>query len=213
MTLLIALAAGRGEAGAKAKQQATEDGWPGRAPRITIRLLNEARVPARALADMRQTVDGIFHKAGVGITWSECPLDPKGQAHGSCASALTLDQFEVRLTSRCRAKLGVLGHAVGQKASVCYENVVVMSDWRYTGIMLGCALAHELGHLLLATEKHSLDGLMAGPWDGHIFRLAEQASLSFASKEARRVRRAAEVRMAAAGVAREHAQTAKQPKP
>ena len=50
--------------------------------------------------------------------------------------------------------------------------------------MLACAIAHELGHLLLPTAGHSDLGLMRAWWDRDDFGRAERGQLRFSAEEA-----------------------------
>jgi hypothetical protein len=54
-------------------------------------------------------------------------------------------------------------------------------------IVLGCAIAHELGHLLLPVNAHAADGIMRARWDSHLIGRAG-GFLSFAPDQARLLR-------------------------
>lgn len=51
-------------------------------------------------------------------------------------------------------------------------------------VVLGCALVHELGHLLLKSSEHSRNGLMATGWGCQSLIEAERGNLLFSQKEA-----------------------------
>jgi hypothetical protein len=53
--------------------------------------------------------------------------------------------------------------------------------------MLGHLMAHELGHLLLASTAHSSKGLMRSRWSGADLRLAMRGGLLFDSQQAKRI--------------------------
>ena len=51
-------------------------------------------------------------------------------------------------------------------------------------LVLACAIAHEIGHLLLPTSRHSDLGLMRASWDRDDFGRAERGQLRFSNEEA-----------------------------
>ena len=55
--------------------------------------------------------------------------------------------------------------------------------------ILGCILAHEIGHLLLGVGSHSGKGIMTANWSGETLLLADQRRLRFTPKQGRRIRR------------------------
>lgn len=75
-------------------------------------------------------------------------------------------------------------------ANIFYERVEALaaSGNAARAIVLGHALAHEIGHLLLGTNDHSLKGLMRGEWLREELRHAAQGNLSFTSEEGEKIR-------------------------
>src|SRR5262249_38908584 len=76
---------------------------------------------------------------------------------------------------------------------VFYERVRAEAE-RYdvsTALVLACAMAHELGHLLLPAPGHSRDGLMRPCWTRDDFQRASQGTLRFSSEQAKQIRAAA----------------------
>ena len=51
-------------------------------------------------------------------------------------------------------------------------------------LVLACAIAHEIAHLLLPTGGHSDLGLMRASWDRDDFGRAERGQLRFSAEEA-----------------------------
>jgi hypothetical protein len=51
-----------------------------------------------------------------------------------------------------------------------------------TAIILGHAMAHELGHLLLGTNSHSSDGLMRAQWNRGDLAEAARGNLLFSAQ-------------------------------
>jgi hypothetical protein len=67
--------------------------------------------------------------------------------------------------------------------------------------LLGHAIAHELGHLLLATSAHGPVGLMRGVWSQEEVRRGHPSDWRFAPQEIAAMRRRAEARRLAASAA------------
>jgi hypothetical protein len=68
--------------------------------------------------------------------------------------------------------------------------------------LLGRAIAHELGHLLLATTTHGPVGLMRAHWSREEVRRGQPRDWSFAPTELAAMRRRAEARERDAQIAR-----------
>lgn len=49
-------------------------------------------------------------------------------------------------------------------------------------------MAHELGHLLLGTNSHSVNGLMRAHWDWENLQAAQRGELLFLRPEAAQIR-------------------------
>ena len=56
------------------------------------------------------------------------------------------------------------------------------------GIILGHAMAHELGHLLLRSMEHSQTGIIGSRWGKEELRLSETGRLLFTTGQAEAMR-------------------------
>jgi hypothetical protein len=56
--------------------------------------------------------------------------------------------------------------------------------------LLGRAIAHEMGHLLLGSSRHTTSGLMRAFWSHEELRGLKPAHWGFSRREADRIRRA-----------------------
>jgi hypothetical protein len=63
-----------------------------------------------------------------------------------------------------------------------------MESYTPTAIILGHAMAHELGHLLLGMNSHSRDGLMRAQWNRGDLAEAVRGNLLFSAQESTRMR-------------------------
>jgi hypothetical protein len=73
-------------------------------------------------------------------------------------------------------------------------------------IILGCVIAHEIGHLLLGTNSHSGSGVMQQRWERRQIRQAMTGTLLFTPKQAKLIQAEMQKRMLAGA-------TGQQPRP
>jgi hypothetical protein len=57
-------------------------------------------------------------------------------------------------------------------------------------IILGCAMAHEVGHLLLGSNSHSVSGVMQARWERKHIRQALMGAMLFTPDQGRRLQAA-----------------------
>ncbi|MGC9997313.1 MAG: hypothetical protein ABSE79_18500 [Terriglobia bacterium] len=154
--------------------------------KITVRVYNYAHVPSGALAGAETEARRILTAAGVDSLWLDC-FGPRGQfrseANEGCAGLLGGRVLAVRIlpgTTLAKAAFHdtVFGFAEGTAvASVFYGRITDFAygvdgqDWEIP-LILGDAMTHELGHLLLGSGSHSPTGIMCGQWDRDYLRLA-----------------------------------------
>jgi len=157
------------------------------APRLVIRMYDVAAVGPGVRAEAMRTAADIVDHAGVMVAWMDCSL---GGADHPCRTVPGARELVVRIMpapdaalSRSREALSIrafsgavdlqLGFAAvgdptrwGILATVYYESA--QSVARNSGVpasrLLGRAIAHEVGHLLLPGGRHSPSGLMRAPW-------------------------------------------------
>jgi hypothetical protein len=84
----------------------------------------------------------------------------------------------------------VFGFAIAPAlATVYYGSVLGFARYDQTELeapmVLGCAIAHEIGHLLLGPNRHSVSGVMRAHWEREDIRLALMGSMLFTSEQAR----------------------------
>ena len=174
--------------------------------KITIRIRDYAQANPRVLEYAEKVAGDLLRKADVEARWIDCPIGSSGT--GVCSSPLSTLDFVVNLLPRtmsdhARFAGGVLGSAIegagdnfGFIASVFYDLAKerALEHQVDFGELLGDAVAHELGHLLLGTNSHSGRSLMSAFWSGNQFRLAAQGGLEFSSAEVKRIETAMNAR-------------------
>jgi len=173
-------------------------------PTATVLVYNHAGVSRSILAAAEREAGRIVDAAGVQIIWVECPMgSTSAGAEGPCSRKLEPTDVMLRVLpalAHHSLKADVFGFAISSNlASVYYDYAVRLAvEEEYVEfdarIILGCVIAHELGHLFLGSNSHSGAGIMRSPWEhkqlqealmGTLFFTAEQAKLMQAEARAR----------------------------
>lgn len=170
---------------------------------IGIRLYNFAEVSPGVLAAARGKASAVFGRLGIRTEWWDCPLSPRELlTTPACAAASGPANLVVKIVPNEMAKQFYssrhsLGFAVlsdrGRPTSdawVFYDRVVeqARAGSAFVPSVLGYAMAHEIGHLLLGKGNHTSSGIMKGAWGLRELRMAETGELRFTKKQEKRVR-------------------------
>ena len=166
-----------------ARPVAASDGMPS----VLLYLANEAGVSSAIVGDTRQEVIRIYAQIGVRVIWAE-------HATGSPKDPLVI--VIAPITGQWVGQARTFGLAVrganssGRLAYVFYDRVrpLAQEHQMCVGFLLGVAMAHEIGHLLLPFGSHSPSGLMQGDWDNRQFLLARAGLLRFTAQQAELIR-------------------------
>jgi hypothetical protein len=165
--------------------------------------------PSNALATAATTLE----QAGVGVTWVSCDAVFVRRDENPCLAPLRANELAVRfirlsphLAEQNLVTLGDslvdTGLGTGSLATI-YVNRVVALAARCgvdTATLMGRAVAHEIGHLLLGTATHAATGLMRAAWSQTALRT--DSDWRFTGADARLLRervRARNVRRMAGG--------------
>jgi hypothetical protein len=146
-------------------------------------------------ADLRHAEQQAARILGQTIAWLHCSeAEDKlcGQTAGP--AALVIQLLPERATRR-NGSAGAMGFAIppadggfGQHCGVFYDRVKQLSRQSLSEAdVLGHAMAHELGHLLLGINAHSSLGLMSADWTSRELALAAQGKLLLRDAELRRI--------------------------
>jgi hypothetical protein len=171
-------------------------------PRITVRVYNYAGVSRPTLAGAEKEASRIFREAGIETSWQDCPTShAEEEAFPGCAQLLGPPGVDVRIIPRSmaarlespRERLGLALPSQGGFASsawVFFHRVEELARSRIASPrqILACALAHEMGHLLLGPNQHSSTGIMRAHLGPDELKLASQGQLLFASSQRERMR-------------------------
>jgi hypothetical protein len=159
---------------------------------IAVRVYDSAGLEPHVRQAALHEAASALAAAGMDVRWESC----QRQQASACAKPLKRDEFAVRIVRRQtdpghRGALP-LGDAFVDAASgtgvlaTIYLNRV---EWLASAAegdaatLLGRAIAHELGHLLLATTAHGETGLMRAVWSRDEIRRARRADWAFTDTE------------------------------
>jgi hypothetical protein len=134
---------------------------------LVVRLYDAFGVSAGDLASAREITSAILSRAGIDVTWRDCSRE-------DCESPVAPAELVLRVVAAPPAsEPGSLGFSYvdverrsGTLATLFADRVGAMSalSAHNDGELLGRAMAHEIGHLLLGTTRHANRGLMRGRW-------------------------------------------------
>ncbi|HMD08536.1 MAG TPA: hypothetical protein VKH63_13440 [Candidatus Acidoferrum sp.] len=165
-------------------------------PAIRVRVDNYTQALPGALARAEREAARIFDAAGLRTVWLDCP---KGHSptvmKDPCQDPLEPTDIELRVVSESsqnKFQDTIFGFAVHPVlATIYYEYPVRLArsdnaDFELP-VILGCVIAHELGHLLLGSNSHSGSGIMQPRWERKQVRQAMTGTLTFTPGQARQI--------------------------
>ena len=161
---------------------------------IWIHLYNLSGIPAHNLDRATREVSRIFAQQDVAINWTAGTPEAE-EIHTidlSVPAAFHDAQVRPFLVVRVgrglafKAPNGVLGVSLphsqsGISATIFQERIedLCQAAGRDFDLLLGNAIAHEIGHLVLTSDAHSASGIMRAPWGKTEFDLAAMGRLGF----------------------------------
>jgi hypothetical protein len=153
---------------------------------LVLHLSNFSGAPTAVVHTAQEEVTRVYAEIGVPLEWSE-PSDARATIRVILLPYETGDLRRSENTVMGAAMRTANGNAV---AYVFYRRVRAEAD-RYEvspALVLACAIAHELGHLLLPARTHASAGLMRACWSRAEFQRAEQGQLTFLPADVVRIR-------------------------
>jgi hypothetical protein len=164
---------------------------------VTVRVYETARLDPSVKTAALKLARTTLAAATVDVSWKPCaPGARAGACHRPPAGELVLRI--VRSTVEHDGGSLPLGDALVDTASgeailatVYLDRVarVAKAARMDVRVLLGYAIAHELGHLLLASSTHNTRGLMRPIWRNAELRSARSADWSFTAQEIAAIRR------------------------
>jgi predicted aspartyl protease len=193
-------------AGQPASAVSTDEGQ-----QITIGVYNYAKAGLGILLDAEHLADRILKNAGVSVAWLACSADKREPGDPGCADLTGPLKIAVRIepdfmTRKSRQTSDVFG--LGEAEFPCdvwvfYDQVQELAVDKRLSVsrILGSAITHELGHLLLGANSHSRSGLMRAVWSRQELLAANLGGLDFSDSERTRIQNSVLARHQAQGLA------------
>ncbi len=171
--------------------------------RIKVRVYNYAEASRGTLLRAEKEGTRILRDAGVEVAWLDCPTShAEEEKYPACkppmgAMAVDLRILPPSIASRVQSGREQLGFALPSTKSgsasaawIYYQRVEDLAESKDAdqAQILGHAIAHEVGHLLLGPAEHSAQGIMRGNWDRKCLQEARRGQLLFTRDQAELIR-------------------------
>ncbi len=140
-----------------------------------------ARFLTADLVNAEALVAKIFGKVGIQVTWAD----------DASAANMRLRIWESSTVQGTRVTSDALGFRLSINEAVVLSDAMlkIATKWKVDpALCLGLTMAHEMGHLLLQSETHSVSGVMKARWLRPDFAAAERGALTFSSQEGHAMR-------------------------
>jgi len=164
---------------------------------LKVRVYNAAVVPAADQAVALRAAATTLAAAGIGTSWVLCGDVASDPTATVCNTPLDPSELSVRLvklpgTASAKGELQ-LGYSLvdttvgaGTLATIYADRVAWLAGEAGADVptLVGLAIAHEIGHLLLGTNTHAGSGLMRAVWSRAELRNNDATDWLFGPSEA-----------------------------
>jgi hypothetical protein len=166
---------------------------------IVVRTYDMFGLPAVDRDTATRVASGILRAAAIDSVWVDCTLTTRTAMQAACAAPIGPGELIVRILAGGAGITGseTLGFAYvdgtarrGTLATVYADRVASAAHaaGMDAGRLLGRALAHEAGHLLLGTTTHPPRGVMRGTWSRRLLQRSVDDAWLFSRAEAEEMR-------------------------
>ncbi len=156
---------------------------------LVLHLHDFAGAPPSVIFKAERELARVYDAIGVHVAWDHAAQ------HADEAAALHVILVAHEAGDFRRARDSVMAATVwtarGTPVVYMFYRRVEAEAARYAvsvDLVLACALAHEIGHVLMPERGHSREGLMRACWGKDDFHRADQGQLRFSADEAARIR-------------------------
>jgi hypothetical protein len=150
---------------------------------LVVRIYGAGGITPDAGRAARVTAGATLAETGIALEWIDCEGASAGEPADRCAVRLANDELAVRLV-RTPAQPGEAGQlplgyslvdarvSAGSLATIFLDRVEWLAHAADAdpGTLLGLAIAHEIGHLLLGSTEHAATGVMRAIWSSAALR-------------------------------------------
>jgi hypothetical protein len=173
-------------------------------PAIRVRVDSYTPATTAVLAGAEREAARILGAAGLRTVWLDCPNGPSpAVSQDPCQQPLETTDIVLRVVSEStqnKFQDTVFGFSVQPVlATVYYEYPMRLAKRDESvfelPVILGCVIAHEIGHLLLGPDSHSGSGIMQPNWERKQVRQAMTGGLLFTPAQAKHIQAEVRTRM------------------
>jgi hypothetical protein len=169
---------------------------------LTIYVYDYASIDRSKVAESETVAGRILASAGIETRWRNCRKESESNGRSECAGADGVGAVVVRvLTEAMTRKIALTPHQLGTSISV-RSGVLPTDAYVFFGRisnlaedgrtswapLLGAAIAHEVGHLLLGDHSHASSGIMRAKWERKVFEEIFTTRLRFSPEQVERIR-------------------------
>jgi hypothetical protein len=165
---------------------------------LILSVFNDASVPTEILAQGEARAAHILAQAGIQVEWLNCAaggsnVHDQFEQPSPCSRIGYPSHLSVRIVLTAQSvREDIFGEAFtgsegrGTYVKLYYAHLAEPNAHLILGEgeLLGCVIAHEVGHLLLGTDSHSHEGIMQGRWEDTQLRQAGKGNLQFTPSQA-----------------------------
>ncbi len=169
--------------------------------KITVRVYDYAQVRPRTLVGAKREAGKILRKAGVEVVWLDC-YGATVEENPACRQSLGPSDLVLRIVRPTGAARAALRHNTcglsvlpkngggGTYTTIFYDGLEEVANALRLPrtLILGHTAAHEIGHLLLGSTRHSRRGLMRAVFRPKDWDRAGMGDLLFTPGQGQRVR-------------------------
>lgn len=169
---------------------------------LTLSVFNDAFVPPAVLAEAESQAGRILSRAGIQVQWLSCEtggshVPDQFEKPSPCSSITYPSHLSVRIVlTGPSVRDDIFGEAYtssegkGAYIKLYYAHLAKANAHAVLGAgqLLGCLIAHELGHLLLGANSHGHAGIMQSRWEQTQLRDAGRGNLQFTPPQAAAMR-------------------------
>ncbi len=169
--------------------------------RLDVRVYDNGMMPAADQTVALRAAAGVLAAAGIDVQWVACGEAESDATPNICSTPLGAADLSVRLvrlpgSPSANGQLQ-LGYSLvdttahdGKLATVYVDRVEWLSNQAGAdpSVVLGFAVAHEIGHLLLGTNAHAARGIMRAVWTRTELQHADVNDWVFSRSEGSKMR-------------------------
>jgi hypothetical protein len=164
---------------------------PGEPISINVSIYDDSGLGPQTIREAEEVSSTIFAGAGIEVHWLNCGANGElTHVSSECAKAKFPDRLQLRFRRKVRGR-GLPPDTLGvsylmESGDGCYSHVFVEPLERLRsrypvglGTILGHVATHEIAHLLLGTNAHSVGGIMRPNWGVRELESASMGTLLF----------------------------------